>query len=67
MVARRDGRFLHYSANFPRMTALLGYLGEHCCSLGNVCDPDCVPPRATLARRKRSAADSCKSASAGSR
>ena len=28
---RQDGRFIHYSTNFPQMAALLGYLSEKCC------------------------------------
>jgi DNA-binding transcriptional ArsR family regulator len=29
--ARQDGRFIHYSANFATMNALLGFLTENCC------------------------------------
>lgn len=29
--ARQDGRFIHYSANYAAMHALLGFLGENCC------------------------------------
>jgi len=29
--ARQDGRFIHYSANYPAMDALVGYLTENCC------------------------------------
>ena len=48
---RRDGRFLYYRANFPRMTQLLGFLTDNCCSLGSAgCAPaDCSP----LPKRKR--------------
>jgi ArsR family transcriptional regulator, arsenate/arsenite/antimonite-responsive transcriptional repressor len=31
ITARQDGRFIYYSANFPQMAALLGYLTENCC------------------------------------
>jgi DNA-binding transcriptional ArsR family regulator len=31
--ARREGRFLHYSANFDVMENLIGYLTEKCCTL----------------------------------
>jgi ArsR family transcriptional regulator, arsenate/arsenite/antimonite-responsive transcriptional repressor len=35
----RKGRNLHYSADFARMDALLAFLTDHCCSLGNTgCD-----------------------------
>lgn len=32
-----QGRYLIYRANFSRMTALLGYLTEHCCQ-GQACE-----------------------------
>lgn len=47
--SRRDGRFLHYTASLPRVNALVGYLTEHCCSLGTACDPACAPAVAMLA------------------
>ena len=31
ITARQDGRFYYYSANFPQMAALLGYLTDNCC------------------------------------
>ena len=40
--ARQDGRFIHYSANYPAMDALVGYLTENCCGgqdCGVVCEP----------------------------
>jgi ArsR family transcriptional regulator, arsenate/arsenite/antimonite-responsive transcriptional repressor len=49
--ARRDGRYLHYSANFARMNELLGYLTENCCSLGGQCEPSCAPARPAARRR----------------
>lgn len=33
---QRDGKYLIYSANFDRMNALLGYLGDNCCE-GQFC------------------------------
>ncbi len=58
---RREGRFLYYRAHFARMTELVGFLTDNCCSLGTAaCSPaDCVPgPSVTvsarsLPRRKR--------------
>lgn len=48
---RREGRFLYYSANFPRVEALVGYLTEQCCSLGDAeRDPGTCRP---VARRRR--------------
>jgi DNA-binding transcriptional ArsR family regulator len=38
---RKDGRFIHYSANYPAMDALVGYLTENCCGgegCGVVCE-----------------------------
>lgn len=52
VVARRDGRFLHYSASMPRVNALVAYLTEHCCSLGSACDPACAPAPARAARAR---------------
>lgn len=38
IVARQDGRFIIYSANFDAMNNLLGFLTESCCG-GNPCGP----------------------------
>ncbi len=44
IACRRDGRFLHYSANFDYMQLLVGFLTQNCCSLAdNACDTDCKP------------------------
>lgn len=52
IVYRREGRNLFYSPNLGRMTALVGYLTENCCSLANeACGPDCRP--ITAPQRKR--------------
>jgi DNA-binding transcriptional ArsR family regulator len=52
---RREGRNLHYTANFARMRALVGYLTEHCCSLADAdCDAvTCAPVAATTLKRQR--------------
>jgi DNA-binding transcriptional ArsR family regulator len=44
--ARRDGRFLFYSADFPAMNDLLRYLTENCCE-GSGCEsiPSTAPRR----------------------
>jgi DNA-binding transcriptional ArsR family regulator len=50
--ARREGRFLFYSARFDRMKALVEFLTDECCSQADqACDGDCKPVAAT-ARRK---------------
>jgi len=52
--ARRDGRFLYYSPNFPRMNELVGFLTENCCVLADKdCGPTCGVPAAELAPPKR--------------
>jgi ArsR family transcriptional regulator, arsenate/arsenite/antimonite-responsive transcriptional repressor len=46
-----QGRYLIYHANFTQMTALLGYLTEHCCQ-GAACE---ASPRA----RKKTVCPAC--------
>jgi ArsR family transcriptional regulator, arsenate/arsenite/antimonite-responsive transcriptional repressor len=54
VVSRREGRNLYYSPNFPRMSALVGFLTENCCSLaGETCGTDCEPLAVPAQRRKR--------------
>lgn len=51
VTVRREGRFLYYGANFARVDALVGFLTQHCCSLGDVeRDPASCQP---VARRRR--------------
>ena len=52
VLARHEGRFIYYSANFERMTELLGFLTENCCG-GQPCMP-AAPP----SRRQKSGASS---------
>lgn len=54
VTARRDGRFIYYSAQFERMNELVEYLTENCCSHGAVCAPVCAPTD-TVERRRKSA------------
>ncbi len=51
VVARQEGRFIFYSANFRTMTDLIGFLTEDCCG-GNIdqCLPSCEPPNTQLSR-----------------
>jgi len=44
VAARREGRYLHYSASFERMNGLVAYLTENCCGLGGACEPACATP-----------------------
>jgi len=39
ILARREGRNLHYSPDFERMNELIGFLTENCCALA---DSSCV-------------------------
>jgi len=52
VAVRKEGRFMHYSANFDRMSALVAYLTENCCSLGATCAPVCAPSSTSDRRRK---------------
>jgi len=38
VCSRQQGRFVYYSANYPQMSALLGFLTENCCG-GRTCAP----------------------------
>lgn len=51
LSARKEGRFMHYSASFERMNALLAYLTENCCSLGSTRDAACAPSASPIRRR----------------
>jgi DNA-binding transcriptional ArsR family regulator len=50
--ARRQGRFLYYSASFERMRGLVAFLTEQCCSQADEpCDPECKPLASALKRK----------------
>ncbi|RBJ73485.1 transcriptional regulator, partial [Pseudomonas sp. MWU12-2534b] len=38
ILARQEGRFIYYSANYEQMNGLLGFLTENCCR-GEACTP----------------------------
>jgi ArsR family transcriptional regulator len=44
VLARPQGRFVYYSANYERMNAVLGFLRRNCCG-GRSCLPGAVAPR----------------------
>ena len=48
VLARQEGRFIYYSANYEQMNALLGFLTENCCG-GRSCAPRVAAPRRTRA------------------
>jgi DNA-binding transcriptional ArsR family regulator len=54
LEARREGRFLFYSPNFDRMSQLLGFLTDNCCSLADkACEPGCEAPATAPIQPKR--------------
>ncbi|HEX4648698.1 MAG TPA: metalloregulator ArsR/SmtB family transcription factor [Steroidobacteraceae bacterium] len=55
ILGRREGRNLHYSPSFERMSALVGFLTENCCSLAEAdCDTSSCAASATAGSpRKR--------------
>lgn len=58
VTARKDGRFVFYSANFQRMNDLVGFLTDNCCGQGTQCAPVCAPdsrPNSTIERKRRAA------------
>ena len=52
--SRQDGRFVIYSANFPNMNRLVGYLTENCCG-GNSCAPSIGESNEKTTRARRRA------------
>ena len=45
LSVQRQGRFLHYSANFTAMQGLIDFLTEKCCTLSDAgCETTCAPP-----------------------
>lgn len=57
IIARQDGRFVFYSANFSTMNRLLGFLTENCCVAdGGACATGtaaCAPSSTNLNSRKK--------------
>jgi DNA-binding transcriptional ArsR family regulator len=55
IVAKREGRFLNYSVNFPRMDSVIEFLTDQCCSLAEGdCSTACKPLTKTATTRKAS-------------
>jgi len=52
VAARKESRYIYYSASFERMNRLLAYLTENCCGLGVACAPACAPNSTSKPRRK---------------
>jgi ArsR family transcriptional regulator len=52
--ARREGRFLFYSPNFPCMNELIAFLTDNCCVLADEdCGPACGIPATDAVQLKR--------------
>jgi len=51
VLARQDGRYIFYSANYEHMNALLGFLTENCCARDG-CAPGCGPTKKLTQRSK---------------
>lgn len=51
VLARQDGRYIFYSANYERMNALIGFLTENCCARDG-CAPSCGPLKKSTQRSK---------------
>jgi ArsR family transcriptional regulator len=49
VLARQEGRFIYYSANYDQMNALIGFLTENCCG-GKSCLSAVVPRKRKAAR-----------------
>nr|WP_295837687.1 winged helix-turn-helix domain-containing protein [uncultured Azospirillum sp.] len=68
IVQRRESRSLIYSADFDRMTGIVGFLSENCCGRSanaGACAPLCAPtPRAANMLTEE---NPCQGASAGPR
>ncbi len=60
VIARQDGRFVFYSANFAVMNRLLGFLTENCCAVdGGACvatSAACAPLSVTRKPRRKAPA-----------
>lgn len=56
ILARQDGRYIFYSANFEHMNDLLGFLSENCCARdGLSCAPACGTTECTPTATRDSA------------
>ena len=53
VVSRRESRNLYYSPNIERMTALVAFLTENCCSLANEARDSQCRTLAVTSERKR--------------
>ena len=54
VIARQEGRFIYYSANFAAMDDLIAYLTDNCCQ-GRQCLPKTAAVATTAKRRAKAA------------
>lgn len=54
--ARRNGRLLIQTADFTRMSDLIGFLTENCCGGPALCAPLCEPAKTALKPNRKKAA-----------
>lgn len=52
LVARQEGRFIFYAADFAAMDDLIAYLTDNCCQGGGQCLPKTAAASTTRSRRK---------------
>ena len=55
VLARQEGRFIFYSANYPAMDDLIAFLTDNCCQGGGQCLPKAAAVATTAKRRARAA------------
>jgi len=51
VLARQEGRYIFYCANYERMNTLLAFLTENCCARDG-CAPSCGPTKKSTQRSK---------------
>lgn len=56
VMARQEGRFIFYSANFAAMDDLIAYLTDNCCQGSGQCLPKTAAVSTTAKRRAKAAA-----------
>jgi DNA-binding transcriptional ArsR family regulator len=53
LLARQEGRFIYYAANYPAMDDLIAFLTDNCCN-GTACLPQTEQAATSAQRRSRS-------------
>jgi ArsR family transcriptional regulator len=56
VAARKESRFIFYSASFPAMDELIAYLTDNCCQGGGSCLPKTAAATSSTTRSRRKAA-----------